>query len=162
LSTDRVAIEGSRPRSTVGTQSCGLAPPTQSVQATVIVRRRVAPEWQSRLDAIMRGEALPLSRDEVEQSLDTDPEDLRKIEEFVHAHGLTVTESNAQQRSVRISGTVAQMEDAFGVKLRLCRNGVQSYLYYDETLTVPHSLAGTVEGVLGLDQRPIARPREVE
>jgi len=132
------------------------------VHATVIVCRRAAPEWQARLDAIMRGEARPMSRDEAARSLGADPEDLRKIEEFAKAYGLTVTESNAQQRSVKISGTAAQMEAAFGVKLRLCRSGSQSYLYYDETLTVPRSLTGTVEGVLGLDQRPIARPREAE
>ena len=101
-----------------------------------------------------------MSRDEAAQSLGADPEDLRRIEEFANAHGLAVTECNAQQRSVKISGTAAQMEAAFGVKLQLCRSGSQSYLCYDAPLTVPTSLAGTVEGVLGLDQRPIARPRE--
>ena len=162
MSNDRVPIEGSRPPSAAGILDCCDAPATYPVLATVIVRRRAAPEWQSRLDAIMRGEALPVSRDVLAKSVGADPEDLRKIEEFAQAYGLVVTESNAQQRFVKISGTAAQMESAFGVKLRLCRSRGQSYLYYDQTLTVPRSLAGTVAGVLGLDQRPMARPRDAE
>jgi kumamolisin len=143
-------------------ENCGDAPATDPVNATVIVRRRATPEGKSRLAAIMRGEAPPMSRDEFAQGLGAAPEDLRKLTEFAHAHGLAVTESNAGERSVKISGTVAQMEAAFGVKLHLCRSGGQSYLYYDEPLTVPGSLAGIVEGVLGLDQRPVARRREAD
>ena len=103
-----------------------------------------------------------MSRDEAAQSLGADPEDLRNIAEFARAHGLAVTESNAEQRSVKLSGTAAQMEAAFGVQLRLWRQGSQSYVYYEEPLTVPNSLAGTIEGVLGLDQRPVARSRKAE
>jgi kumamolisin len=156
LKTDRTPLEGSRPRSTAAFRNCRDAPASQPVEATVVVRRRSAPKMQSRLDAILRGEAPPMSREEAEQSLGADPEDLRKVTEFAQAHGLTVTESSAPQRSVRISGTVAQMEAAFGVKLRLCQGGDRSYLCYGEPLTVPSSLAGIVEGVLGLDQRPVA------
>ncbi len=159
MSTDRVPLEGSRPRWTAGIQDCGDAPAAYPVEATIVVRRRRGPESQARIEAIMRGEAAPMSRDEAAQSLGADPEDLRNITEFVHAHGLAVTQSDARQSSVKISGTAAQMEAAFGVKLRLCRSGSQSYLYYDEPLSVPSSVAGSVAGVLGLDQRPIAGPR---
>jgi kumamolisin len=162
LSTERVPLEGSRPRSTGGVQNCSDAPAAQIVTATVSVRRRRERESQSRLDAIMRGEAAPMSREEAAQNLGADPDDLRKIEEFAQAHGLTVTESSVPKRSVKLSGTVAQMEAAFGAKLRVCQSGGQSYLIHEDTLTVPSSLAGIVEAVLGLDQRPVARRDDAE
>lgn len=153
---DRVTLEASRPRPAAAVRDGSDAPAAQPVDATVVVRRRRAPQLQSRLDAILRGDAPPMSREEAELSLGADPEDLRKVAEFAQAYGLTVTESSEQQRSVRISGTVARMEAAFGVKLRLCHSEGQPYLYYEEPLTVPASLADAVEGVLGLDQRPVA------
>jgi len=105
----------------------------------------------------MRGEAPPISREQSAEFLDADPLDLQKVSVFAASCGLTVTESSPAKRAVKVAGTVAQMEAAFGVKLYACKIGGPTYLCYDGALTIPASLAGIVEGVLGLDQRPIAR-----
>lgn len=160
MSEDRVPIEGSLPRGAVGYVSD--APPAQTASATVVVRHRGGAEPQSRLDAILRGEAPPMSREEAERSLEADPEDVGKVVEFARSYGLAVTEASGPRRSVGIAGTAAQMEAAFGVKLRLWRGGDQAYLCYEAPLTVPAPLAGIVEAVLGLDQRPVAKAREPE
>lgn len=100
-----------------------------------------------------------MSRNEAAQTMGADPQDIQKATDFAESHGLTVTESSPAQRSLKISGTVAQMEDAFGVRLLQGQSGNESYLYYDEPITLPASLAGVIEGVLGLDQRPVAESR---
>ncbi len=140
-----------------GLQNCGYPPPSQPVHATILVRRR--PGSQPQLDAILRGEAPPISREDAARALGADPQHIQEIAQFAQSNGLAVTESSAAKRSVKISGTVAQMEAAFGVKLRRSTSGDQCYLFYDEPLTIPSSLGAIIEGVLGLDQRPIANSR---
>jgi kumamolisin len=97
-----------------------------------------------------------MSREEAAKALGADPAHLQLVARFARSHGLEVTESNGAERSVKIAGTVAQMEAAFGVKLRQSRSGGRCYLCYDGPLTIPSPLAGIIESVLGLDQRPIA------
>ena len=69
------------------------------------------------------------------------------------------TEISKAQRLVRLNGTVAQMETAFGVRLHraVTLEGV-SFRGREGPVCVPADLAGVVEGVLGLDDRPVARP----
>ena len=53
------------------------------------------------------------------------------------------------------------MQRAFGVDLGLVseRSGGQ-YLSHREAISIPQSLSNLVTAVLGLDQRPIAKPRD--
>ncbi|WP_431819450.1 S53 family peptidase [Burkholderia sp. F1] len=44
-------------------------------------------------------------------------EDLRNVEAFARAHGLTVVSSHSGRRTVSVEGTVSQMEAAFGITL---------------------------------------------
>ena len=93
-----------------------------------------------------------MAREEADQVLAADPEDLRRITAFAAGYGLSVVEEDPARRAVRVAGTVAQMDAAFGVKLR--SDG--RHLFYEGTLTVPAALADIVVAVLGLDQRPVA------
>ncbi len=101
----------------------------------------------------MRGEAPPMSREEAAGTLGADPAELQQVSEFAASYGLTVTQANPAQRAVKASGSVAQMEAAFDVKLHSCGG----HLCYDGPLNIPASLDGIIEAVLGLDQRPVAR-----
>ena len=157
MSSDRVPLEASRPTRAAGLQDCTDPPPSEPVHATILLRRR--PASGPHLDAILRGGAPRLSREEAAKVLGADPGDVQQVMQFARSHGLTITESSPAERSIKAVGTVAEMEAAFGVKLRRWKSGGQCYLYYDEPLTVPTSLYGIIEGVLGLDQRPIANPR---
>jgi len=74
--------------------------------------------------------------------------------EFAASAGLTIVESSLAKRSVRVSGTVAQMQAAFGVTPRSAAGGA---FFYEGALTIPAALEGIVTAVLGLDQRPVAR-----
>ena len=160
MSADRVPLEASRPRSPAGSLGITDPSPSQNVEATVLVRRRTAIETEQRIEGILRGEAPPISREQAAESLGADPLDLQDVEAFATSHGLTVTGSSPAKREVKVSGTVAQMEAAFGVKLRSCELGGKSYLCYNDILTIPAALDQVIVGVLGLDQRPIAASRE--
>ena len=87
-----------------------------------------------------------------------DPEDLNKIEQFAHAHGLSVVDSDAARRSVVLSGTVAQMNQAFSVDLGRYEHAGGVYRGRTGAVMLPEPLAPIVEAVLGLDNRPAAKP----
>jgi len=98
-----------------------------------------------------------MPREAAEESLSADPEDLRRVADFAASAGLSVIETSAARRSVRVMGTVDQMEVAFDVHLFSAVGGGKQNLYYEGKLSIPSELAGVIVGVLGLDQRPIAK-----
>jgi kumamolisin len=126
------------------------------MEASILVRRR---PQAGELDAILSGEAPRLSREEAAATLGANTADLERVIAFVRSQGLTVVESNAAKRTVRVSGTVSQIESAFGITLQFCGNGGQLYICYDGVLSIPAALEGIIVAVLGLDQRPVARHR---
>src|SRR5713226_3557791 len=87
-----------------------------------------------------------------------DPEDLAKIDAFAHAHRLTVVETSIPKRTVRLSGTVADLSQAFGVRLQKYKFKEVTYRGRTGPVYVPSELAEVVEGVFGLDNRPVAKP----
>jgi kumamolisin len=99
-----------------------------------------------------------MSREEAEELLRADPADLAAVRNFIHEYGLTILSESAEARTVRAEGSLARVGQAFGVEIqeRIDEHG-EEYLSYQGVLTVPASLAGVVEAVLGLDQRPAAR-----
>jgi len=90
-------------------------------------------------------------------TLGAEPADLAQVEEFARSYGLQVLEMNAARRVLRAAGTVAQIETAFGTKLHTCGSEGATHICYEGALTIPASLEGIVEAVLGLDQRPVDR-----
>jgi kumamolisin len=59
---------------------------------------------------------------------------------------------------VVLSGTVAQFDDAFGVALERFEHGGGSYRGRTGAIHLPDALRGIVDAVLGLDDRPQAKP----
>jgi kumamolisin len=99
-----------------------------------------------------------MSREEAENLLRVDRADLAAVLEFVHGYGLKVVAESAEARTVHVEGSVLRVGQAFGVEIqwRVDAEG-RKYLSYEGELMVPDELAGIVEAVLGLDQRPVAR-----
>ncbi len=99
-----------------------------------------------------------MSREEFAARFGADPEDLERIEQFAHEHGLDVMASNAAQRVVRLSGPAKAIQEAFGVTLKLAAQKNIRFRHRSGPISVPHDIAPIVEGVFGLDNRPFARP----
>jgi kumamolisin len=156
---DRVPLEASRLNPKAGLEGHEAVPSTHA-EATILIRRRADARAGDRVERILRGEAPAMPLEAAEESLGADPEDLRRVADFAASEGLSVIEASAARRSVRVAGTLAQMESAFQVHLLSAASNGQEYLYYEGTLSIPSALAGIIVGVLGLDQRPIAtRPK---
>jgi kumamolisin len=138
-------------------QSDALGPvdPNERVEVSVIVKpRHPLGELEARLDK-------PMSREEFAASYGADPDDLANVERFAREHGLDVIESSQPRRTVRLGGRAADVAGAFGVSLQRRRlpDGTE-FRAADGPVQIPSDLEGTVEGVFGLDTRPVASPRE--
>lgn len=123
----------------------------ERVEITVRVRRRAG--------APVVG-AAPLTREQFREAYGADPADIQKIEDFANTHGLDIVQSSVSQRAVRLSGTAAAMQIAFGVRLKSYQmtTSRQRFRGRTGTISVPKELASVIEGVFGLDNRPQARP----
>ncbi len=130
-------------------------PPDETLDITVRVRRRKS------LDPLVNTASEVtkfVSRSQYGRLYGADPASLKQVEDFATEQGLTVVGSSAERRSVFLRGTVAQMSQAFGVKLELYRDADgQEFRGRSGAVHLPASLVAIVEGVFGLDDRPIAR-----
>jgi kumamolisin len=158
----RVSVPGSERAAREGARAVGAVPGDEHVEVTVVVRHnsRSKPlgstaEFGLRAPA----ERSYMSREELAVASGADPEDIRAVEDFAAEHGLIVLDSDAARRSVSLAGTAARMSGAFGVKLERYEYADGAYRGRTGPVYIPADLAGVVEAVLGLDDRPAASPR---
>jgi kumamolisin len=132
---DRVPIPGSAPVHGSGAHLT-IAPPNEILDVTIMLRRPYP------------------------GAMTADSDDLGAVRNFVQSYGLQVVAENPSGRTMKVEGTAAQMQAAFGVTLEVSGNGPhQKFVTYQGPLTVPKNLAPIIVAVLGLDQRPVARSR---
>ncbi|WP_114241637.1 protease pro-enzyme activation domain-containing protein [Dyella sp. C9] len=88
------------------------------------------------------------------------PADAETVRSFAQSHGLTETGCELHRRVLHLRGTPQQLEQAFGVELGRYQfpDGGAEMVGCRHPLVLPASLSSTVIAVLGLDQRPVARP----
>ncbi|HUL79029.1 MAG TPA: S53 family peptidase [Vicinamibacteria bacterium] len=159
--TPRVVLAGSQKAPLRGAKSAGKIDPRERIEVTVRVRAREAvdrsPELAT-LAATAPARRRPLSREEFAARFGANPEDLERVEEFAHEHGLDVVGRSAAQRTIRLSGTVQAMQEAFGVRIKAMVHNKVRFRHRSGAIRIPKDLAPIVEGVFGLDNRPAVRP----
>jgi len=109
----------------------------------------------------MEGDGPPerLTREEFEVRHGANPASVELVQAFAKEFGLTVeTSPRACPCTVRLSGSVAAMEKAFGVSLKTESTGAGTFRVRDGAIYLPEELDGHVVAVLGLDNRPQATP----
>ena len=173
----RSIVPGSEKRAPVSARQVGTPAPGERIEVTLRLRPRTA--------LPMPGEATPVLTPEVfSERYGATPEDLRAVAEFAVQHRLDVTESSQERRTVILSGQLSDLETAFGAQLHLYRSQTRpapggpetgapgagssdsgappsartgsEFRGRHGTLSVPASVAGIIEGVFGLDDRPQA------
>lgn len=157
----RHPLIGSERQPLPGARSVGKADPAERLEVSVILRHRAGEALQERVRKLAAGDRSDrhLKREDFAQQFGADPGDIAGVERFASAHGLVVVEKDAARRTVVLSGTVAQFNDAFGVDLQQFEHDGGSYRGRTGPLHLPDELNGVVEAVLGLDNRPQASPR---
>ncbi|HMC70649.1 MAG TPA: protease pro-enzyme activation domain-containing protein, partial [Mycobacteriales bacterium] len=100
----------------------------------------------------------PLSREEFAAAYGADPDDIARVEAFARQHDLEVIEASQPRRTVRLAGRSTDIGAAFGIALTRQRlpDGTE-FRAPDQPVHMPAEISGIVEGVFGLDTRPVAR-----
>ena len=141
-------------------KATGQANPDERFEISVLVRRQAAAELTDHVARLARGDrsAGHLTRQAFDTKFGASAADIEAVSSFAQRHGLTVTSHHAGRRTVILSGTVAQFNAAFGVNLQQFDYDDGTYRGRTGDITLPPELHGVVEAVLGLDNRPAARP----
>src|SRR5215469_904455 len=143
-----------------GARAVGKADPAERLEVTLVLRHRQYDELQQRVRKIAAGDNSErhLTHEEYARQFGADPTDVQAVRQFASQHGLAVVEEHQGRRAVVLSGTVAQFNDAFGVDLQQFEHPGGSYRGRTGAIQLPDELHGVVTAVLGLDNRPQARP----
>ena len=86
-------------------------------------------------------------------------EAIAAVTSFAAKYGLSVTSVDQGRRVIRLSGSVSNMERAFGTVLHDYEIGEDRYRGRQGPLLLPKEIVAYVEAVLGLDNRPVGKPR---
>ncbi len=163
-------LHGSERKPTPGARVLGPADENEKLSVTIVLNRRAdgppipGPSYFLRTPPSERPR---LSESEFAARYGADPIAIDKVSAFARAQGLTVEETNAARRTVVVSGTVAQFNRAFEIKLQIYEHEVERgptpgkrterYRGCDGFIRVPAELADFIVGVFGLDNRRITK-----
>jgi len=139
---------------TVGAAAERPAPHAARLVVSVIVRPKT-PLKSSHISGKQR-----LTHAQYRQAHGADPAAVKLVRTFAKEFGLTVEPDTPgpERRTIKLSGTVADMQNAFGTALTQKSIDGVTYRVRQGSIDIPTELAGAVEAVLGLDNRPQARP----
>jgi kumamolisin len=154
-------LPGSERQLAPGSKVVAQCDPSETIQIVVVLRRKDEQQFAQMMKKIESGaaDAKPLTRDELEQRFGASPEDIAKLKAFAAQHGLTVVREDASARTVVLSGKIEQFQKAFDVQLQHYEHqSMGRFRGRTGAISVPDDLHGIVMAVLGLDDRPQARP----
>ncbi len=150
----RVPLAGSERLPLAGAVAVGPAAAEQRLEVTLRLRPRAPlPDMTD----VGTSDA-PLTRQQLGERHGAEVADVGRVEAFAREHSLDVVAARPAQRAVVLGGSTAALSRAFGVRLERWEHAGGSYRGRVGPLHLPPALAGAVEGVFGLDDRPQAQP----
>jgi kumamolisin len=156
---DLVPLPGSERTQLSGVQSAGQLNESETITVTLVLRRRA----HIPAELVLGPETV--THEELDAQYGAETDDIALVTSTMTELGLTVTDTHQGSRRMMVSGTIAALSAAFGTTLtlvtspRLGGTGQATHRYRSGGLSVPANLAGIVTAVLGLDDRPVARPQ---
>jgi len=160
-------LAGSERHPSASAKLLAPADPGETFSVTIVVRRRTDGPPLPDLASSPPPTGGQMSPEEFAAKYGASPADLQKVVEFVESKGLKVVETHAARRTVVASGTVAQMNHAFGVTLGRYQHEVpgrrgqnpqtETYRGREGFIHVPSDLAKVIVGVFGLDNRRVIK-----
>lgn len=150
----RTILPGSEKAAAAPGAAATPAPPSNRITVSVIVRRK-KPLSAAHIIGKQR-----LTRVEFRASHGADPEAVRLVRAFAKEYSLTVQPGTPApgRRTIKLTGTVANLQRAFGVSLMHQTVGARQCRVRQGGIHLPEELVGYVVAVLGLDNRPQAQP----
>ncbi len=155
----RQTLKGSEREPLHGATLRGPANPAERLEVSIILRQNTTAGLQARVERLRNGDHSlgPLTRGALADNCGARPGDIAAVERFAGAHHLSVVSTSAARRTVILSGTVADFQEAFGVKLLDYEHPAGAYRGREGAISLPAALEDIVQAVLGLDNRPQAR-----
>jgi kumamolisin len=97
-----------------------------------------------------------LSREDFELHHGAHPDDLVRVEKFARAHGFEILETSPARHSLTLQGTTGEFGKLFHVEMVNYDHERGRHRGFNGPIYIPKKLAGSVEAVLGLHDRPCA------
>ena len=150
-------LPGSRKNPVEGAVAIAEAPRDEHLEVTVRLRPRTSLPKAS--DFLGMGSTPPptITRAQFDRRHGASDADRAAVKKFAREHKLSVVRDSSERRTVILGGTVEQFETAFRVKLKTYEYPGGTYRGRTGSISIPTELRGIVEGVFGLDNRPVAR-----
>jgi kumamolisin len=154
----RVVLKGSEKAAAENAVHVKATPSKSKVTVSVIVKRKEPLKYNKR-----SGRAygpVRVSRAEYRKHHTADPSALKLVSAFAREFNLKVEDdpTRATRRTVQLTGTADDMRKAFAVELNQKTIDGVEYRVREGGIQVPVALADVVVAVLGLDNRPQAKP----
>ena len=154
-----VPISGSEYVPLAGSSAVSPVDPQSRISVTVVVRsRRPAPELHSDRELASRlpGQRQHLSREEFESRHGAHADDLAAVERFAREHGFEIIETSPARHCVVLRGKAGEFGRTFRVEMKEYEHHRGRHRGTDGAIHIPRELAGFVDAVLGLHDRPCA------
>jgi kumamolisin len=154
---ERTVLPGSEKEAAAGAVHVKSTPPKQKMTVSVILKRKKPLKINQRSGRSF-GPAR-VTRAEFKRHHAADPDALKLVKAFAREFGLKVESdpTAAVRRTLQLTGTARDIQKAFGVSLAQQLIEGEEYRVREGGIHLPKQLIGTVEAVLGLDNRPQAK-----
>jgi kumamolisin len=153
MADTHAAVAGSKRVPLPGARALGRANPHTTIEVSLKLRRK------AEISDLTGRPAATMSREELAEKYGASADDIDKVVQAFQKLGLKRVEANAATRTVRLSGTIGQMENAFGVKLFDYAHPEGNYRGRVGAVSVPAEVKDIVQAVFGLDNRRVAKRR---
>lgn len=154
----KVALAGSHRTPLPHASAAGPAGHNEVISVSLVLSARTETPQPESYAYSANGPAAHHTREDYGIAHGAAPSGIAAAAEFAHEYGLTVVESSRQKRTVVLAGTVGNMQRAFGTELAYYDSPRGRYRGRTGPVMIPAELASSVKAVLGLDNRPVAKP----
>ncbi|HVS35791.1 MAG TPA: S53 family peptidase [Gemmataceae bacterium] len=160
-----VPLAGSQRPAVPGARLLQKSDPNQQIKVSIYARRnpnRLAAALPSMeaLNAELPGQRRYFTNQQFNLAYGADPADLEKIAAWARSKNLRVLESSVPKRRVLVEGTIQNISEAFGVQLNdFEQPQAGRYRGREGQIYLPSEVHDLIEGVFGLDTRPVGRSR---
>lgn len=163
--TDMIAIPGSMRPAVPQARLVDQSNQASQIKVSIYARRNPTVPGTSPVPIDMANTSLPgerhyMSSEQFNAAFGAAQSDLDKIAAWAEANNLKVLDKNIPKRRVLVQGAIADVSKAFGVQLNEYDHPKRGrFRGRVGEIHVPADLFGIVQGVFGLDTRPVGQPR---
>ena len=157
MAPKRISLRGSERQPVAGFRSTGAANPNESIEVTITLHPQSPIDEREIIHNITQPKT-KITREQAESRFSASAASIDRVKKFATEHNLKVESVDPLKRTIVLSGTVSAFNNAFGVSLERFEKGTESYRGRTGPVHIPEEISADVESVLGLDDRPQARP----